>query len=518
MAQRSQEAIPTVAFDGQPFSLALGNGEAIAGPDVWAMRFDTADEDLRDEQGVERRWRTEAALVSLNGQSHFALRLSVVTATAGLPFFRSAPTLIRELTKDPGISFDGFAPSRNHTVSGQQLISFLAKQDRRPVLAISELESGETIVDIEVLAKALIGFAHVVRVPADLSRYLTKAIGWKWSIHGGAARLYLPGLDPDTQDVRSHTLWTPKTIGQEINEHRRWQRRVLDRVLALSIARPDLDDVAPSFVVLDAYLKARQQKEAAKAARQAEKMVVMATTADEELHALRNELAAVRHERDSVTDELGALNAKLDEISQDRDLAYEVNGENTEEIERLRSQIFSLNAKTRHLEERLKHSGEPSEIIEIPDSYDELRDWAERYFPDRLIVLTKALRTAKKALYGDISRVYACLKLLASEYVDMRRGVDGAGEQFSRACEALRVEVSGVGSALDDRRYREQFTVPYKSGSAEMDLHLCPAPGTAERCSVDPKKTFRIYFFWDSEDEVVVVGSLPAHLTTKLTT
>jgi hypothetical protein len=247
-------------------------------------------------------------------------------------------------------------------------------------------------------------------------------------------------------------------------------------------------------------------------------MVVLAKTADEELHALRNELAAVRRERDSGTDELKALNAKLNEISQDRDLAYEVNGENTEEIERLRSQIFSLNAKTRHLEGRLKQGGELAETVEIPDSYDELRDWAERYYPDRLIVLSKAVRTAKKALNGDVHRVYACLKLLASEYVDMKRGVDGAGEQFDRECERLRVEVSGVGNALDDRRYREQFTVPYKSGSAEMDLHLSPAPGTAERGSVDPKKTFRIYFFWDAEDEVVVVGSLPAHLTTRLTT
>jgi len=44
-----------------------------------------------------------------------------------------------------------------------------------------------------------------------------------------------------------------------------------------------------------------------------------------------------------------------------------------------------------------------------------------------------------------------------------------------------------------------------------MDRHL--VKGTSR----DPRFCMRIYFFWDDEENVVVVGHLPGHLTTAAT-
>jgi hypothetical protein len=199
-------------------------------------------------------------------------------------------------------------------------------------------------------------------------------------------------------------------------------------------------------------------------------------------------------------------------------MAYELNRELEQEVDRLKAQIFGISSRNRALEAQLLEAGASGQIeIEPLNSYDDLEDWAERFFAGRLVILPKAVRAAKKAEYADLKNISDCLSLLASEYVDMRRGVHSGGERYRQKCDELRVEVAPVGDALQNHRYRQQFTAPYQRGYIELDLHLAPAPGTSERGSWDPKRTFRIYFSWDSEQEVVVIGSLPGHLTTSLT-
>lgn len=519
VASRSSEALPAEAIKGEAFSLALGHGEVVSDGGLWAIRFDTVDDSLREETGIERRWRTEAVLADLNDRAIFTLRLSVITAAAGVPFFRSSPALVRELSSAPGILIDGYLSGDAGTsLSGTELFSFLVKRDRRPVIAVADDENGQTPVDVDALRSSCVGFAHVVRVKSETSWEITRAFGRKWSVFNGALRLYGPGVDMEQDNYRDHPIWLRNAIPTEQGELRRFQNRIADRLLSASVSRPDLDELAPGYSSIASHLGKLRLSKASRIAREAREAVEAAKTSKDRISAQQRQIDAMRAEQDGLQAQVLVLTDKVLEISQDRDLAYDVNRELEQEVDRLKAQVFGISAKSRALEEKLREKGVESVRRITPlTSYEEIEGWAETYLPDRLVVLPKAARAAKKSEYEDLGRITECISLLAFEYVDMRRGIEGALDLFREECGRIRVEVSPVGEALQNHRYRQQFTAPYQRGSIELDLHLAPAPGTAERGSYDPKKTFRIYFSWDQEQEIVVVGSLPAHLTTSLT-
>ncbi|WP_123646793.1 hypothetical protein [Lysobacter enzymogenes] len=521
-AKRSSEAFPPQAKSGFPFSLALGNGDAIAGSGVWAFRFDTADDRLRDEEGVERRWRTEVVIADIPGQAQadLSVRLSVVTAVPGIAYVPSAPAMLRGVAQSPGVIFDDISASDYLQANVSFILELLPVRTRRPLIVISTDDAGRGVVDARRLHAAAIGFAHVVCLDPKAMRDFNRAVGRKWAVYPGGVRIYYPGVDLSGSDYRRHPIWSPSSIslngdGLGIKQ---FERRLIYRVLIFSASRPGVDDLAPSFGYIDSYLRQAHLLSVSQASRDAEARVSFAHSDQERLAAQEEQLEALRTEITTLNEEIEAVSARLNEVTQERDMAFEVNAQLTDESSRLESQIFAVNAKARMLESRmLEQGGDVQRVFDIPASFEDLDEWAETNFPDRLIFLPKALRAAKKSVYEDVEHIYRCLIFLATDYVDYRRGVPGAQDRYQYGCSGLRVEITPVGSALDNRKYRDQFRAPYKSGYAEIDLHLSPAPGTADRGSVDPKRTYRIYFFWDDAAEIVVVGSLPGHLVTSLT-
>ncbi|WP_132982851.1 hypothetical protein [Thermomonas haemolytica] len=517
VASRSDEALPSNAYSGASFSLALGHCDVISGNGLWALRFDTADEELRDEAGIERRWRTEAVIAEIKEKAIFTVRLSVVTAIPGVPFFRSSPSLVRELAEAPGLIFDGLLNPQELSRNAALLFQFLSRKDRLPVLAVADNEDGSESFYVQAISKSVCGFAHVVRIPNQTAWDITKAFGRKWSVFNGALRLFMPGVSLELGNYRDHPIWLKQSLPADREGVRAFTRRLLDRLLTSSVSRTDLDELAPSFNSINSHLRALQLADASTVARKAQAEVAAAKTSEDRVAAQHRQIDAMRVEADSLRAQVASIDAKLLEAIQDRDMAYEFNRELEQEIDRLKAQIFGISARNRSLEAQLAEYGEARVAVEPLVSFEDLEDWSERHFAGRLVILPKAARAAKKAVYEDVDHISSCLTLLASHYVDMRRGRDSAAESFRNECERLRVEVSDVGEALQNHRYRQQFLAPYQRGSIELDLHLAPAPGTSERGSWDPKRTYRIYFAWDSEQEVVVIGSLPGHLTTSLT-
>jgi hypothetical protein len=518
---RSPEAFPIGAADGAPFELPLGNGEAIAGEDCWAFRFDTADGFFRDQTGLERRWRTEVVLFrsSVIEKTHFSMRLTVVTAEPGHSFFRSAPALRSILSESPGLSCDGFFAAVPQVLDDAALLAeFLSRKDRLPAVVVSRDDSGATAVDADQLARVLAGFAHVFDLSSATSWGLSRVLGKRFSVFGGAIRLYWPGVDHLSQDSRVHPLWMKRAVEEFGGGTQVFRKQLLERLLAYSASRQDLDDLAPTFSAVKNYLGSKRIEAVSRAVKAAKDQVSLAKSDKEKIAALETEIDALAAERESLMSQVASLQDAVNETSQLRDLAYEDNNLLRESVDRMKAQSFALSARIRTLEARVSSpEGEPFGPTVIPDSFEDLQEWAENEFPDRLVILPKAERAAKKAKYSDVSHIYKCLTLLATHYVDMRRGVDGASERYEKEALGLRVDVSSSGDAVSDRRYRDQFRAQYTDGQIELDLHLAPAKGTSERGSHDPRKTYRIYFAWDDELQVVVVGSLPDHLTTSLT-
>lgn len=101
--------------------------------------------------------------------------------------------------------------------------------------------------------------------------------------------------------------------------------------------------------------------------------------------------------------------------------------------------------------------------------------------------------------------------MLAKAYRRWRRG-EILEEEYIAGCKSLTdtsFAISPTGDA-SVKRFAKHYKVYYgdgprnKSNRRALDLHL--------KSGVDQRYLLRIYFFWDSEKEVVVIGSMPEHL------
>ena len=85
------------------------------------------------------------------------------------------------------------------------------------------------------------------------------------------------------------------------------------------------------------------------------------------------------------------------------------------------------------------------------------------------------------------------------------------GSDFQLKCKeaeaALGVRISPSGDAVDMRQYEKEYRVRWEGKQYKLDMHLA---GSDSR---DKRRGLRIYFAWDGEQELVVVGHLPTHLT-----
>jgi len=82
-------------------------------------------------------------------------------------------------------------------------------------------------------------------------------------------------------------------------------------------------------------------------------------------------------------------------------------------------------------------------------------------------------------------------------------------EAYELALQELQLEESPTGDGV--KYAAEQYSVVYGGARRPLDRHL---KGSNSR---DRRYGFRLYFFWDEEGEVVVVGWLPSHLDNRLT-
>lgn len=67
--------------------------------------------------------------------------------------------------------------------------------------------------------------------------------------------------------------------------------------------------------------------------------------------------------------------------------------------------------------------------------------------------------------------------------------------------------------ALEQNRAGEEgdeCKVPWRKRNRFLDMHL------KGNCSREARYCFRLYYFWDEESRQVVVGSFPAHLSTRV--
>lgn len=163
------------------------------------------------------------------------------------------------------------------------------------------------------------------------------------------------------------------------------------------------------------------------------------------------------------------------------------------------------------LEERLAGAqGDADREVPALTDYAALEAWAERHLAGRLVLLPRAIRDAKDGLFQDVALVGRALLYLAGPYRRMRlAGGEEARRANSEALAVLGLENSSVGGDL--QLHADRFRVDWRGQKRLLDQHV--KNGNAR----DPRYCLRIYYFWDEQEQLVVVGALPGHIRTGAT-
>jgi len=174
-----------------------------------------------------------------------------------------------------------------------------------------------------------------------------------------------------------------------------------------------------------------------------------------------------------------------------------------------RAQSLEWLYRIRQLEGELRELG-AKRHTPIPNTLDGFEDWCKEQLVGAVEVVNRAVQAVRKSEFHDPEFIYKCLVLLRDAYVPMR--VEGSKERreaYEKALQELQLEESPTGDGI--KYAADQYSVVYGGARRPLDRHL---KGSNSR---DRRYGFRLYFFWDEEGEVVVVGWLPSHLDNRLT-
>ena len=457
-----------------------------------------------DSEVAGRMWTVEATLFIKEEKLFLASRTSYTSEDRNRNYqLCSVPKFISSIAQncrmcDAGVTLYNLRTVR--TTDDVEMLYLIVNDRNRlfPVIVISEDQSQDEDVkylqsqeegyhiDGAKLAQDLKQIAHIYYLPHEFQKKWVDMMTPEWAVGNGAVRTYNPGFDieDESMTVYDHPIALPRNIlpmnyineeGREFIAGHAFRHLLTHKIKYDNMYRKiNWEEYGVRFL-------AQLLKEAD-------------IEAENDINKLRQELIKCKHEND----ELKTLNAMFEEDN-DAKLA-EVKKKQRENIIN-QQRIFELKNLLKKFENYIP--------VEYPKEYKEIPDWVRDQFAGRVELHKKALKCLKdNPQYEDIELLCKAIELLGKEYHDMKTGRIGISE-YDAARLSLGIENSLTGSVASAGRKGESYMVDYNGGRRRLDMHI---KGGKSMNSSDPRERFRIYYFWDDDDQRVVIGYLPDHL------
>lgn len=452
-----------------------------------------------------RMWITDVQISKDDDVCLLAVRLSVTSlqsCTEDVPF--STPNFVRTLISGIGVCDVIRITGKKHLLSTQEdisgFLSFLENPNRHlPAILVTPCFSyGDSIhdgymIDATQLAADLSGVAHIFEITQEANDVLSERIGKQWSAFNGAVRTYYPGFSLEESDYYQHPFLTSKSI--------RVKNSIEDN--GPDLCMYEIEGYVKNYTVsqripweeygIDFYLVAYQNRlrELRAASNQSRKQLII-----------------------SYEDQIAQLQKQSDENLSLADSYARDCEALQEEIDQQRQRIRQLSARIETLGFQLQTvTGNPTELS-IPEdgTYIGVEEWINQYYPNKLYLHPRAKRSLKDASYSDVKLVYRCLKLLATSYYNYRLGLISY-DDFMTSCKQVDPGLDERGAITDIAAgmQGETYFVRYNGRKQKLERHL------AKGSNKDRRFCLRIYYFWDEQDQLIVIGDLPHHLDTSAT-
>ena len=476
---RTVSALPDAAWKGQEFEHLTG-GRTVHGvpfePDggvLWGLRADDPDKNVPG-----RVWTTEATIgQAKDGPPQLSVRLKASSLESGMDISPHVPGFVHQIGEKCELYIDGIPihsrPKhlQDDAADLEELIALVENPSRRlPVIVASGDERSSDpnapLIDVERLARAMFGLAHVIVLPASGSYALSDAFGRIRSVFHGGIRTYLRGFDASADPYR-HRLY----LGQAVREDPQRCETDLRRFAAAeSLRRTRLGDDVVAFAAVRSA---------------AAKLAERGTAGSSEVDRLA---AARRH--------IEALEAELEAARSETEQALDVAAEEEDNARDAQADQHGLRARVQMLEAVLRARDiEPDSDLQMPTSWDGFPDWCDEALAGRVVLAPQARRKIKKAAFDDPALVAECLVWLASTCRAHR--IQGGGRVANIPIQHG-IQNAPCGS--------DRFEFHWQDRRLVADWHVKNGGNTR-----DPTRCLRIYYCFDDTTQQMVVADMPAH-------
>lgn len=485
LSDKQKLKLPNQAYEGKSFELDATEGRPVAVEtlgNVWSLQYDNFD---RSVPG--RMWRTEISISHDTVTAYFGLRLAVVDTKNDAPYYvKSIPGVVRDLIDQPGLVECNTPVSNKPTIieteeSLDGFTALLQSEHRiRPVILFTSTLGSENLKDAESAATRLAGLAHIAFITEDLSKKFSQQVGREFSAWNGAIRTYHPKFNPQTDEISQHPLATRDWIESRFGGIDKFISMLFASLSERTVRARNIEEDLPSFKTI------RQHAIHARI-------------------AMLSKTSEGKSERESLLEQENfLLKQQIEEKAAEFNLADEIIKSTENERDQYRAQIFALREIISKLEAQAE-GNRPD--INYPTDYDPISDWTTQHFAGRIILKNRASRAARKSNFREPELVYKCLERLAREYVDARR----LGQPIYNLFDDLGVHLERTGDEATLRQWKNEYYVEHRGKDHFLEWHL------KKGSDKNDETTLRIYFFYDEDDQQVIVGHLPGHLTNNKT-
>lgn len=469
---------------------------------AWAVEADELDSEFS-----RRRWHTRIGLAPAgDGGCILNVQVSYYAANGFFGYQRnplpSVPRVVRDILAngklDVRIGASRVSVEEIYLDADALKRDFMPSLTDRarclPIVLMTTDDDGKTPVwDATELASKLVGMATVyvidmrdgVLVQAFRDLLPDRTPAGRYRIGRSAVMVYRPGIDLSTEDSLSAcTLFTRHRVERYAAGGRDGFINVLMQGLGRSIdSRPG--DVAGIGDVL--WLRSCEESE-----RQGER-----------IERLRAEIARLRSDAEA-----------WEEIATDQERSY---SDATAKVDELTRTVQRLEGEKRALERKAAQCAAPSDddgaarvaecLQSIPRDLADLLKLARSIWPDRIVVLPEAMDSAK-SYDGNLAEEWDIVRGAATALYGLLFEDDGCedrvADEFQRRTgyELTFSESSATRARADLMKMRERS---YGGRTVDISAHI---KGRSQ------KNTFRLHFYIDRENELIVIGHAGCHMKT----
>ena len=454
-----------------------------------------------DSEVEEKEWRTEIVLSEKSDDGKLLTRASVglLTGHTGPALTPerevvSRPNIVEDLVREHGAYETLPLQVKPRKLSVRDVSTFLKlltyPHRTFPVVWITPRNSdGSFPADPKLIAERLVGVAHVIASEKEhVSRRVGDHLPRRLNCFDGATRIYWPGFSTDDNPYR-HQLWFPDQI-KEIEDRRQRGFRI---ELLEEIAEVTTNRIVSGTVRWSDVRKLRSREKLKELREQGD--------SDEALELAEQMIDNLGEENESLEEQLDETQDAL-EIAQDqreywRDQYLSEasgNGQEREKVEEDPPPVSLSEAVEKVLD---RYGPEP----EKPDLDNLASEATTLWIPN-------SVRREVENSFKDPASAYDALEWIATTFHHAKTGKESCRD-FDKSCrgasgfwyEAHQGETT-IG------KYPNDYKIQWKDGKRKLKRHVGNGSGK------DPRHTLRIAFFYDDEEEVVVVGYIGQHQQT----